>query len=315
MQTTTTMSTRYPTPVTPNQTRIGWIGIGVMGGAMASRLISAGYAVTIYARSPSKATSLLSQGAHLASSPAELAVISDVVFTMIGHPSDVKHVVLDTLLPSVNPNTVIIDHTSSHPALARRIYDSALEQQCYSVDAPVSGGDIGARDGKLAIFAGGDEDVVEWLRPLFDVLGKATYMGGPGKGQSCKIANQITVGANLVGLSEGLVFAEKAGLDQGKFIDAVRGGAAGSMVMELFGDRMIKRDFRPGGFAQYMVKDLGLGVDVDVEEGDENNAMVLPGAGLSKQLFSGMVANGDDKLGTQGIITVIERINGKLDKY
>ncbi|KAL2513829.1 putative 3-hydroxyisobutyrate dehydrogenase-like 3 [Forsythia ovata] len=302
------MSNPYPTPVTPNQTRIGWIGIGVMGGAMASRLLSAGYAVTIYARNPSKATSLLSQGARLASSLAELAALSDVVFTMLGHPSDVKHVVLDTLLPSIKPNTVIIDHTSSHPALARHICDSALEKQCYSIDAPVSGGDIGARDGKLAIFAGGNSDVVDWLRPLFDVLGKATYMGGPGKGQSCKIANQITVGGNLVGVSEGLVFAEKAGLDKGKFIEAVRGGAAGSMVMELFGERMIKRDFRPGGFAQYMVKDLGMGVDV--EEGDEDNVVVLPGAALSKQLFSGMVANGDDKLGGQGIITVIERING-----
>ncbi|CAA3012718.1 probable 3-hydroxyisobutyrate dehydrogenase-like 2, mitochondrial [Olea europaea subsp. europaea] len=174
---------------------------------------------------------------------------------MVGHSSDGKHVVMDTLLPSVNPNTVITDHTSSHPALARQIYESALEKQCDSVDAPVSEGDIGAIDGKLAIFAGG----------------------------------------------------YKAGLDQGKFIEAVRDGAAGSMAMELFGYRMIKRDFRPGGFAQYMVKDLGLGVDV--EEGDEDNAKVLPGAGLSKQLFSGMVANGDDKLGTQGIITVIERIN------
>ncbi|CAA2998608.1 probable 3-hydroxyisobutyrate dehydrogenase-like 2, mitochondrial [Olea europaea subsp. europaea] len=169
---------------------------------------------------------------HLVSSPAELAALSDVVFTMVGHSSDVKHVVIDTLLPSVNPNTVIIDHTSSHPALARQIYESALEKQCDSVDAPVSECDRGYRR------------------------------------------------------------------EIGEVYEAARDGAAGSMAMELFGHRMIKRDFRLGGFAQYMVKDLGLGVDV--EEGDEDNAKVLPGAVLSKQLFSGMVANGDEKLGTQG---------------
>ena len=128
-------------------------------------------------------------------------------------------------------------------------------------------------------------------------------MGEAGKGQSCKIANQIVVGGNLIGLSEGLVFAERAGVDKEAFVEAVRGGAAGSMAMELFGKRMIERDFRAGGFAEYMVKDLGMGV-----EGE--GAVVVPGAALAKQLFSGMVANGDGKMGTQGVVTVIERING-----
>ena len=241
-------------------------------------------------------------------SVADLARASDVVFTMLGHPSDVRQIVLENLVPSLNPNSVIIDHTSSHPTLAKQIYDSALERHCHSVDAPVSGGDIGARDGKLAILAGGDEDVVKWLKPLFDEMGRVTYVGGPGKGQHCKIANQITAGANLLGLSEGLVFADKAGLDKLKFVEAVRGGAAGSMVMELFGDRMIKKDFKPGGVAEYMVKDLGMGVDVGEEERDE--VMVLPGAALTKQLFASMVANGGGKLGTQGLISVIEKING-----
>lgn len=177
------------------------------------------------------------------------------------------------------------------------------------MDAPVSGGDIGAREGKLAILAGGDSGVVNWLSPLFEILGKVTYLGQAGSGQSCKIANQITVGANLVGLSEGLVFADRAGLDRRQFMEAIRGGAAGSMVMELFGERMIDGDFMPGGFAEYMVKDLGMGVDVVEEDGD-GRVVVLPGAGLGKQLFSAMVANGNGKLGTQGLITVIERING-----
>lgn len=151
---------------------------------------------------------------------------------------------------------------------------------CWAVDAPVSGGDIGARDGKLAIFGGGDEGVVNWLLPLFEVLGKVTYVGEAGCGQSCKIANQFAISANLLGLSEGLVFAERAGLDMKKFVEAVRGGGAWSMAMELFGERMIGRDFRPGGFAEYMVKDLGIGVDV-VEEGDDERVVVLPGAPLT----------------------------------
>ncbi|KAH7865634.1 hypothetical protein Vadar_009150 [Vaccinium darrowii] len=306
------MNTPYPTPISPSSTRIGWIGIGVMGSAMASRLLSAGYTLNLYARTPSKSLHLPSLGAHLADSPSSLARSSDVVFTMLGHPPDVRQIVLDNstgILAGLNPGGVVIDHTSSHPSLAKDVFAAAREKGCWAVDAPVSGGDTGARDGKLAIYAGGDSNVVKWLSPLFDVMGRVSYVGGAGMGQRCKIANQITVGGSLVGLSEGLVFAEKTGLDMRKFLEAVRGGAAGSMVMELFGERMVERDFRPGGFAEYMVKDLGMGVDV-VEEGDED-VVVLPGAALVKQLFAGMVANGDGKLGTQGLITVIERMNGK----
>ncbi|VVA21315.1 PREDICTED: NAD(P)-dependent oxidoreductase [Prunus dulcis] len=216
---------------------------------------------------------------------------------MVGHPRDVRSNILDPetgLLWGLRPNSVSVDMTSSHPALAREIFNAARAKDCWTVDAPVSGGDIGAREGKLAILAGGDASVVEWLAPLFDVLGKVTYVGPAGSGQNCKIANQIV----------------RAGLDVQQFMEAVRGGAAGSMVMELFGERIIGRDFRPGGFAEYMVKDLGMGVDV-VEENEEGRVAVLPGAALCKQLFSGMVANGDGKLGGQGLITVIERLNGK----
>lgn len=280
---------------------------------MASRLLSAGYSITIYARSPSKALPLQSKGAQLVDSPYEVAKCSDVVFTMVGHPSDVRSVVLDTnhgILAGLNPGGVIVDSTTSSPAQAREIFQAAKAKGCHSIDSPVSGGDIGARDGKLAIFAGGDQVVVNWLSPLYEVLGKVTYMGQAGCGQSCKIANQIVVGANLLGLSEGLVFADKAGLDARKLLDAVRTGAAGSMVMELFGGRMIGRDFKAGGFAEYMVKDMGMGVDV-VEESEDERVPVLPGAALGKQLFAGMVANGDGNLGTQALITVIERLNGK----
>ncbi|CAI8618833.1 unnamed protein product [Vicia faba] len=307
------MESKYPNPITPSQTRIGWIGIGVMGGAMASRLISAGYTLTFYARNPThqNSLSLQSQGAKLADSPSHLANSSDVVFTMLGHPSDVRSILLDKngVVSSLNPNTVTVDSTSSHPDLAREISLAARTKNAWSIDAPVSGGDIGARDGKLAIFAAGEASVVEWLQPLFNIMGKATYMGPSGSGQSCKIANQITIAANLIGISEGLVFAKRAGLDLEQFVNAIRGGSAGSKALELFGERMIKKDFRPGGYAEYQVKDLGMGINY-VEGGDDNKVVVLPGASLAKQIFTGMVANGDGKLGGQGVISVIERING-----
>ncbi|KAK2384485.1 6-phosphogluconate dehydrogenase family protein [Trifolium repens] len=306
------MGSKYPNPITPSETRIGWIGIGVMGAAMASRLISAGYTLSFYARNPSHPNSLYlqSQGAKLADSPSHLTNSSDVVFTMLGHPSDVKSILLNQngVVSSLNPNTVTVDTTSSHPDLAREISTAARAKNAWSIDAPVSGGDIGARDGKLAIFAAGEASVVEWLQPLFNIMGKATYMGPAGNGQSCKIANQITIGSNLIGLSEGLVFVKRSGLDLKQFIDAIKDGAAGTKALEIFGERMINGDYKPGGYAEYQVKDLGMGVNF--VEGDDNKVVVLPGASLAKQIFTGMVANGDGKLGGQGVISVIERING-----
>ncbi|CAM8884273.1 unnamed protein product [Rhodiola kirilowii] len=283
------METRYPNPISPTATRIGWIGIGVMGSAMATRLLYAGYSLTIYARTPSKALKLQSLGARLVDSPSQLARECDVVFTMIGHPSDIIQAAI-----------------RSSQQRFMKLFGSKIVGP---LTLQVSGGDIGAVNGTLAILAGGDEQVVQWLSPLFDLLGRATYMGKAGCGQSCKIANQITVGGNLLGLSEGLLFAKKAGgLDLVQWMESVKEGAAGSMVMELFGRRMVSRDFEAGGFAEYMVKDLGMASGGGDEEGGD--AVVLPGAALCKALFSGMVANGDGKFGTQGLVSVLERLNG-----
>uniref|UniRef100_A0A7N0ZVQ9 Uncharacterized protein n=1 Tax=Kalanchoe fedtschenkoi TaxID=63787 RepID=A0A7N0ZVQ9_KALFE len=307
------MESGYPNPITPASTRIGWIGIGVMGSAMAARLLSAGYSLTVYARTPSRALALQTLGARLADSTFELARVCDVVFTMVSHPSDVRQVVLGEgegagVLSGIGRGGVTVDHTSSHPRLAAEIFEAARLKGCWSVDAPVSGADVGAANGKLAILAGGDEDVVRWLLPLFDLMGRATYMGKAGCGQSCKVANQIAVAGNLLGLCEGLMFAKKAGgLDLPQWVESVKDGAAGSMVMELFGGRMLGRDFESGGLAEYIVKDLGMAA----ENGeDEEGAVVLPGAALSKQLFHGMVANGDGKLGLHGLVSVLERLNG-----
>lgn len=305
------MATPFPSPISPSRTRIGWIGIGLMGSAMASRLLSFGYSLSIYARNPSKAIQLQSKGAHLVDSPQDLAKVSDIVFTIIGGPPDVRSIILGPqgVLSGLNPGSVIVDMTSSHPGLAREIFKSAREKDCWSVDAPVSGADVGAREGRLAILAGGDSGVIEWLSPLFQIMGRHTYVGEAGCGQSCKIGNQIVGSANLVGLSEALTFAERAGLDLKKVLEGMRGGAAGNMIMELFGEKLIERDFRPGGFAEYLVKDLGMWSNC-TEESEAESVAALPGASLCKQFFCGMIANGDRKLGLQGVITVIERING-----
>ncbi|XP_021746862.1 probable 3-hydroxyisobutyrate dehydrogenase-like 2, mitochondrial [Chenopodium quinoa] len=305
-------------PITPSATKIGWIGIDIMGSAMASRLLSSGYSLTIYARTPSKADPLIALGVHLAASPADVAKSSDIVFTMLGHPQDVRQIILTKetgVLSDLSSNGVVIDNTSSHPELAKEINDAAREKDCWAIDAPISGGDAGARNGNLVIFAGGERNVVSWLSTLLEIMGsKVSFMGGLGSGQSCKIANQIMVSANLVGLSEGLVFAGKVGLDRRDWMEAVRGGAAGSMVMELFGQRMIDRDFELGGIIEYIVKDIGMGLDfaegLKGKGGNKDEVVVIPGASLRKQLFVVMVANGDGKVGIQGLISVIERING-----
>ena len=303
----------YPAQVRPGSTRVGWIGIGVMGAAMATRLLAAGYAVTAYARTPAKADSLVAAGARLAASPAAVAAASDVVFTMVGNPSDVRAVVLDAAtgaLAGLRPGSVLVDCTSSSPSLAGEVAAAARAVGCHAVDAPVSGGDLGARDGTLALFAGGDEAVVAWLAPLFAHLGRPTYMGPPGSGQSSKIANQIAVAGAVVGLGESLAFADTAGLDARLFLGAVSKGAAGSRVMDIFGERALRRDFASGGAVRYIIKDLGMALEVGDGQEQEKQANVLPGAALYRQMFSAMAANGDGDMCLQGLITVVERLNG-----
>ncbi|CAA7052306.1 unnamed protein product [Microthlaspi erraticum] len=299
------METPYPKLIDPSKTRIGWIGIGIMGSAMVSHILTAGYSVTVYARDLRKSKDLQTKGARTANSPKELAETSDVVFTMVGNANDVRSLILgpDGVLSGLKPGGVTVDMTSSKPALAREIYAEARRRDCWAVDAPVSGGDAGAREARLAIFAGGDSEIVELLTPMMSNMGIVRFMGAAGSGQSCKIGNQICAGGNLVGLAEGMVFAEKAGLDPVKWLEAVKDGAAGSAVMRLFGEMMFKRDYKATGFAEYIVKDLGMAAE-------EEAVTAMPGAALSKQLFSGMVANGDGKLGIQGVVSVIRRLNG-----
>ncbi|GMH03344.1 hypothetical protein Nepgr_005183 [Nepenthes gracilis] len=223
-------------PVTPSNTRVGWIGTGVMGHSMCSHLLKAGYSVTVFNRTLSKAQPLVHLGAQLADSPSAVASQSDVVFSIVGYPADVKSVLLDPTtgaLSSLRTGGILVDMTTSEPSLAVTISEAASAKGCQSIDAPVSGGDRGAKAAKLSIFAGGDHSVITKLNPLFDLLGKTYYMGGPGKGQFAKLANQITIASTMVGLVEGLVFAYKAKLDVGLFLEAISTGGAGSKSLDL----------------------------------------------------------------------------------
>ncbi|KAK9071249.1 hypothetical protein SSX86_009817 [Deinandra increscens subsp. villosa] len=309
-----TMSAAAADTITPSNTRLGWIGTGVMGRSMCSHLIKAGYTLTIFTRTQSKAQPLLDLGAHWAPSPHSVASQSDVVFSIVGYPSDVRHVLLHPTsgaLSGLPVNGILVDMTTSDPSLAVEISDSAAQKSCFSIDAPVSGGDRGARDGTLSIFAGGDETVVKRLDPIFALLGKVNHMGGPGKGQFAKLANQITIASTMVGLIEGLIYAHKAGLDLALYLDAISTGAAGSKSLELYGQRILKRDFEAGFFVNHFVKDLGICL-----RECQNMGIGLPGLALAQQLYVSLKAHGDGDLGTQALILSLERLNNlSLEKH
>lgn len=247
--------------ISPSNTRIGWIGTGVMGLSMASHLLSAGYSLTVFNRTPAKANPLLSQGARLADSPLAVARSSDVVFLILGYPSDVRQVTLDPdsgVLSGLSPGSFLVDMTTSEPTLAAEIYAAARSASCSSVDAPVSGGDTGARNATLSIFSGGDEADVRRLTPLFNCMGSVRYMGGPGAGQRAKLGNQIVIASTMVGLVEGMMYAHRAGIDVPRWMEAVSTGAAGSRSLDLYGRRILERDMAAGFYVRHFVKDLGI---------------------------------------------------------
>ncbi|THG14797.1 hypothetical protein TEA_007784 [Camellia sinensis var. sinensis] len=302
MATTTTAE-----PISPSNTRVGWIGTGVMGRSMCGHLIKAGYTLTIFTRTQSKAQPLLDLGAHWAPTPHSVGSQSDVVFSIVGYPSDVRHVILHPssgVLSGLRPGGAVVDMTTSDPSLAVEISSAASSISCSSVDAPVSGGDRGAKNAALSIFAGGDESAVRRLSPIFSLLGKVYYMGGPGKGQFAKLANQITIASTMLGLVEGLIYAHKAGLELSLYLDAISTGAAGSKSIDLYGTRILNRDFEAGFFVNHFVKDLGICLNEC-----QNMGLALPGLALAQQLYLSLKAYGEGDLGTQALILALERLN------
>ncbi|KAL3349588.1 hypothetical protein AABB24_022620 [Solanum stoloniferum] len=295
------------TDVGPSTTRLGWIGTGVMGRSMCAHLINAGYTLTVFTRTPSKAQELISMGAHWVDTPKAVASQSDVVFSIVGYPSDVRQVILDSnsgVLSGLRQGGVIIDMTTSEPSLAVEIHSVASAAGCSAIDAPVSGGDRGARNAALSIFAGGEESIVQRLNPLFNLLGKVYYMGAPGKGQFTKLGNQVVIASSMVGLCEGLIYAHKAGLDLNHFVNAISTGAAGSKSLDLYGSRILNRDLEPGFYVNHFVKDLGICL-----RECQNMGLALPGLALAQQLYLSLKAHGEGDLGTQALILALERIN------
>jgi 3-hydroxyisobutyrate dehydrogenase len=286
---------------------VGWIGTGVMGAAMCGHLLAAGHAVTVYTRTREKAATLVDSGAKWANSPAEVAAASDVTFAIVGFPSDVRQVFLgdEGAVAAARPGSIVVDMTTSEPALALEIHAAAAARQVGSVDAPVSGGDVGARNASLAIMVGGGEADVERVRPLLEILGGTiVHVGGPGAGQHAKLVNQILIASGMVGVSEALLYASRAGLDLDKVMQAVSGGAAGSWSLSNYGPRILGGDFEPGFFVDHFVKDMGIALD-------EARAMELavPGLALAHQLYVALQAQGDGRRGTQALLLALARMS------
>lgn len=287
---------------------IGWVGTGVMGASMCSHILDAGYRVTVTTRTRSKAGALVDRGAVWADTPAEVASASDISCAIVGFPDDVREVFLGSsgLLAGASPGDVIVDMTTSEPALAIEIAEQAAAGGVAAIDAPVSGGDIGARNGTLSIMVGGAEEAVERARPIFETMGKTIVrQGGPGAGQHTKAVNQILIATLMIGLSEALLYGQQAGLDLDTVMESVSGGAAGSWSLTNYGPRILDGDFEPGFFVDHFVKDMGIALR-------EAAAMKLPAPGLAlaHELYVSLQAHGLGRKGTQSLILALARLAG-----
>ncbi len=282
---------------------IGFVGLGVMGRSMASRLLSAGYALSVFTRTSSKAEELVKAGARWKKSAGEVATECDVLITMVGFPKDVEDVYfgMGGILAKAKKGALLIDMTTSRPALARRIHKEALAKGLKSLDAPVSGGDIGAREGRLSIMVGGEEADFISAQPLFAAMGsRIVLQGGPGSGQSVKLCNQIAVFGNTLGTCESMAFAVRAGLDPLKVLDSIGAGAATSWALLNLSPRILSGDFAPGFFVRHFLKDI----DLALEEA-KSLGLKTPGLYLGRELYGKLVAEGFGDHGTQALYLLL----------
>jgi 3-hydroxyisobutyrate dehydrogenase len=293
--------------IAPGKCRIGWIGTGVMGSSMCGHLVAAGYQATVYNRSRSKSKPLVDRGAVEADSPKQVAESSDIIFTIVGFPSDVREVTLGSegTLAGSRPGSVLVDMTTSEPALAREIFDAAKAKGVHSVDAPVSGGDIGAREARLSIMIGGEKEVVKSLEPLFQLMGKTIIHQGPaGAGQHTKMVNQILIATNMIGVCEALLYGYKAGLDLEQVMQSVGSGAAGSWSLNNLGPRMIAGNFEPGFFVEHFLKDMGIALAES-----RRMKLALPGLALAEQLYRAVEAQGLGRKGTHALLLALAQLS------
>jgi 3-hydroxyisobutyrate dehydrogenase len=291
----------------PGKTRIGWIGTGVMGSSMCGHLMAAGYSASVFNRTVEKTRALVEKGARLADSPQAVAETSDVVFTIVGYPRDVREVTLGVqgTLAGARPGTVLVDMTTSEPALAIEIDQAARAKQVHAVDAPVSGGDVGAREARLSIMIGGEKPVVDALLPLFETMGKTIlHQGPPGAGQHTKMVNQVLIATNMIGVCEALLYAYKAGLDLSVVLQSVASGAAGSWSLSNLGPRMIASNFEPGFFVEHFLKDM----EIALSEA-RRMKLSLPGLALAEQLYRAVAAQGYGCKGTHALMLALSHLS------
>ena len=287
--------------------RVGWIGTGVMGKSMCAHIMKNGYPLSVYNRTKNRTENLCREGAVWLNNPGEVAAKSDIVFTMVGEPPDVEEVILGRsgVLENIQPGSIIVDMTTSEPSLACRIYKEAKAKSVFSLDAPVSGGDLGAREGTLSIMVGGDEAVFNRALPLFQLMGKnIALMGGAGMGQHTKMSNQILIASTMIGVVESILYARRAGLDMNQVIDLVGKGAAASWAYNQLGPRILRNDFAPGFYIRHFVKDMGIAL---MEA--KRMKLALPGLALANQFYMAAVAEGMETSGTQALYKVLDRMN------
>ena len=288
--------------------KIGFIGLGIMGMPMIRNLMKAGFTVTVYNRTKSKAEQMVTEGAMKSDSPKELAGKNQIVITMVSDTPDVESVILgkNGVIEGIQPDSIVIDMSTISPRATRAIAARLQEKKAYMLDAPVSGGEQGAITGTLSIMVGGDAKILERCHPVLEAMGKnIIHVGANGMGQTVKLMNQILVAGNLNAVVEALVFAQKQGIDLQKAIEAVKGGAAGSWQLSNLGPRIIRRDFQPGFMVDLLQKDLRL-----VMETSETMKIPLPATTLIHQLYCSLEAKGEGKDGTQALVKVTERLAG-----
>jgi 3-hydroxyisobutyrate dehydrogenase len=293
--------------VLPSKTKIGWIGTGVMGSSMCQHIIGKGYKAFVYSRTMKKAKKLIDSGATWVNSPEDVARSSDVIFTMVGFPQDVREVYFGNtgVLKGVKRGSILVDMTTTEPSLSKEIYKEAKLKKATSIDAPVSGGDIGAIEGKLSIMVGGDKDAVAKVMPLFRLMGKnIVYQGAAGSGQHAKMCNQVMVSGLMVGMCETLLYGFKAGNDLKTMLESVSRGAAACWMLDNLAPRILKRDFRPGFFVEHFIKDMGIAL----KEAERMN-LSLPGLALAHQLYVAVAAQGHGRKGTQALMLALESIS------
>ncbi|MFI8687278.1 NAD(P)-dependent oxidoreductase [Rossellomorea sp. NPDC077527] len=286
------------------QNVIGFIGTGVMGKSMAGHILEAGFPLVVYNRTKEKALDLIHNGAKWVDTPQEVAEASDVVITIVGYPSDVEGLYLgeNGILKHMKQGSVALDMTTSSPKLAAEIFKKGMDKGISILDAPVSGGDIGAKEARLSIMVGGEEESFELAKPLLDRLGSnVVYQGKAGSGQHTKMCNQIAIASNMMGVTEALLYAKKSGLNPENVLKSITSGAAGSWSLSNLVPRMIEEDYAPGFYIKHFIKDLKIALD-----SAKDMELRTPGLELALSLYEELAMNGEENSGTQALIKLLE---------